>query len=415
MNSDGEIEGRALGDGVEALRVERPESLGALVDLAGRLGREGVALFPQGGRTAIDFGGRPACPGVAVATTALERVVDYPAADMTVTVEAGITLAALQAKLAEEGQRLPIEAPWPERATLGGIFATDTCGPRRLGWGQPRDLIIGVGFATSQGTLARGGGRVVKNVAGYDFPKLLTGSLGALGVIAELTLKTRPKPEAEAILLFTGLEHDRLDPILEHLNLSATRPVAVELLNEPAARWVTERAALDFEPSGWTLGVGFEGPKAAVDWQAEALPAEVGSSARIALSDRSQAPVWSALADLPSAEAPVILKASLRPSRLVPFLKRLEPTRWRVQAHAANGIVWAAARDALSTDELREILNRFRAEASEGGGHVIVARSPADAKPDLDLWGRNGADWELAKRVKQALDPAGIMNPGRLF
>src|SRR6185312_5868323 len=124
----------------------------------------------------------------------------YPAADMTITVEAGITLAALGAVLAEQHQRLQIDAPDPDRATLGGVFATNTRGPRSFGLGRPRDQIIGVAFVTSDGELVKGGGRVVKNVAGYDFPRLLTGSLGTLGIIAQMTLKVRPMPEASELV-----------------------------------------------------------------------------------------------------------------------------------------------------------------------------------------------------------------------
>ena len=142
----------------------------------------------------------PGRPGVAIDTRSLGRVIDYPHADMTITVEAGITAAALRAVLAEQNQRLLIDVPQADRATLGGVFATNTSGPRRFGLGRPRDQIIGVSFVTSEGVVVKGGGRVVKNVAGYDFPKLLTGSMGTLGIITQMTLKVRPMPEASAIV-----------------------------------------------------------------------------------------------------------------------------------------------------------------------------------------------------------------------
>ena len=159
----------------------------------------GHAIYPQGGRTALDYGGVPRRPGVAIDTTGINRLIDYPFADMTITVEAGMTLSALRAILAEQGQRVLVDAPDPDQATLGGIYATNASGPRRYAAGRPRDQIIGVSFVTSEGVVVKGGGRVVKNVAGYDFPKLLTGSMGTLGIITQLTLKVRPIPEASAI------------------------------------------------------------------------------------------------------------------------------------------------------------------------------------------------------------------------
>ena len=190
-----------LGDGRRAVAVDRPESVAALREAVARRASEGLAIYPQGGRTSLDYGGIPRRPGVALDVTALDGVIDYPAADMTVTVGAGITLAKLQAVLATEGQFLPIDAPHAERATLGGVYATNTCGPRRFGWGRPRDQIIGVSFVTADGKEVKGGGRVVKNVAGYDFPKLMTGSMGTLGIITQMTLKVRPRPGASVLVV----------------------------------------------------------------------------------------------------------------------------------------------------------------------------------------------------------------------
>ena len=169
-----------LGDGRTAAALDRPAGLDELCEAVRRRVAEGLAIYPQGGRTALDYGGSPTKPGAAIDTTGLDRVVDYPAADMTITVEAGLTLDHLQATLAAEGQRLTVDAPQSDRATIGAIYAVDASGPRRFGSGRPRDQIIGVRFVNGEGTVLKGGGRVVKNVAGYDFPKLITGSLGTL-------------------------------------------------------------------------------------------------------------------------------------------------------------------------------------------------------------------------------------------
>src|SRR5262249_5636495 len=150
--------------------------------------------------------------------------------------------------------------------------ATNTCGPRRFGLGRPRDQIIGVSFVTSEGVAVKGGGRVVKNVAGYDFPKLLTGSLGTLGIITQMTLKVRPLPEASAIIWVPFSKVELLSGTLDALNTSGSRPVALELLNRPAAETIGEPLGL---PTGdWVIAIGLEDNAASVGWQINQLMTE---------------------------------------------------------------------------------------------------------------------------------------------
>jgi len=184
---------------------------------------------------------------------------------MTITVQAGMTLSALRAILAEQHQRVLVDAPLPDRATLGGIYATNTSGPRRYGSGRPRDQIIGVSFVTSPGLVIKGGGRVVKNVAGYDFPKLLTGSLGTLGIMTQLTLKVRPIPEASVLVWVPFTTLKSLAAALDQLNTSGTRPIALELLNGSGARTVGQTLGLPAEQG--VLVIGFEDNIGSIGWQ----------------------------------------------------------------------------------------------------------------------------------------------------
>lgn len=404
--------GGRLGDGRHASATDRPETVEALRQVVSDRLAQGLAIYPQGGGTALDFGGTPRAPGVAVDTRALNRVIEYPAADMTITVEAGITMSALRAALAEQNQRLLIEAPQPDRATLGGVFATNTCGPRRFGMGRPRDQILGVSFVTSDGALVKGGGRVVKNVAGYDFPRLLTGSLGTLGVIAQMTLKVRPLPESSALVWVPFTNPDTLGPTLDRLNTSATRPVAVELLNPSAARYVG--GSIGLPSDDWALAVGFEDNAESVSWQVDRLMMELGRT-NVVIHERAEAePLWNALTEFQAAElGPVCAVASLRPSSVADFVKTLDPTRWAAQAHAGNGIVRAHR---LGDDELEPIaaeVAALRASAVAGGGALTLSRCPAAWKERLLVWGEPRPDWALSERIKKALDPSGMMNPGR--
>jgi glycolate oxidase FAD binding subunit len=404
--------GGRLGVDIKATPADRPETTEALCEVVVERVAQGQALYPQGGCTALDFGELPQAPGVAVDVCALNHVVDYPAADMTVTVEAGITMASLQALLAGANQRLLIEAPHADRATLGGVFATNTSGPRRFGAGRPRDQILGVSFVTADGSLVKGGGRVVKNVAGYDFPRLLTGSLGTLGIITQMTLKTRPRPEASALVWVPIPRVESLAPILDRLNTSGTRPMALELLNPQAALVVG--TALGLTTEEWTLVVGFEDNRDSVTWQIDRLNAELGQTGIVVLEGRDADPLWSALTEFQAAElGPVCIVANIRPSMVAAYAASLDPTRWAVQAHAGNGIVRGHT---LGTPELRTLapeIDQLRAAAVRAGGNLILSRCPADWQERLKVWGEPRPDWALAERVKRAFDPRGVMNPGR--
>jgi len=151
----------------------------------------GLALIPAGNGTQLHIGHAPQRYDVALSTRRLRRIVAHEAADMTVSVEAGLTLAELNAALAAAGQRLPLDPPYPEHTTIGALIATDACGPLRLSQGKVRDLLIGVTVVLADGSVVKGGGRVVKNVAGYDLMKLFTGSFGTLGIVTEATFKIR--------------------------------------------------------------------------------------------------------------------------------------------------------------------------------------------------------------------------------
>ena len=406
--------GGSLGDGRFAHAIDRPGTVDELRDAVNTRVAESRAIYPQGGATALDYGGIPRAPGVGVNTQGLNRVVDYPAADMTITVEAGITLGALQAVLHEQHQRLLIDAPHPENATIGGIYATNTSGPRRFGAGGPRDQILGVSFVNGEGVLLKGGGRVVKNVAGYDFPRLLTGSMGTLGIITQMTLKVRPLPEASALVWIPQPNLDHLDATLEQLNTSATRPVAVEVLNRQATLKLDATRNLPIED--WQIVVGFEDNATSVNWQTQHILTEHKEWNIKILRGEDASPLWSALTEFQAAETgPLTFRANLRPSSVASFLKRLDPEQWGVQVRAGNGLVFGHWLGTDSIEAVRPILDTLRAEAVRGGGNLVLPRCPTDWKPSLKIWGEPRGDWPLAERLKKALDPRGLLNPGRFI
>ncbi len=404
--------GGPIGDEQTALVDHRPGDVDSLRAIVRDEVARGHAIYPRGGGTSLDYGGVPRRPGVAVDTRSLARLVDYPAADMTITAEAGMTLSALRAILAEHQQRLLVDAPHPDRATIGGIYATNTCGSRRYGAGRPRDQIIGVSFVTSDGAVVKGGGRVVKNVAGYDFPKLLTGSMGTLGVIVQLTLKVRPMPEASAIVWVPLPKTGDLVARLDGLNTSATRPIALDLLNAPASRAIGQ--ALGLPEGEAVLVVGFEDNTDSVRWQVDRVRHELGSADAAVVEGERAVPLWDALNDFPAAEpGPLGVVANLRPSAVAGFVAELDPSRWSVQAHAGNGIVRAHALGDWTGDEASRAIGPLRRRAVDEGGNLILARCPTDWKERLGVWGEPRADQSIADRVRAALDPHNAMNPGR--
>ena len=399
-----------LGDGRFATEAVHPRTVDEVREAVTRQAEAGRAVYPQGGRTALDYGRPPGRPGAAVDVSGLNRVIDYPHADMTITVQAGMTVAALRSVLAEHRQRFLIDVPQADRATIGGVYATNASGPRRFGLGPPRDQIIGVSFVTSDGNEVKGGGRVVKNVAGYDFPKLMTGSLGTLGVITQATLKVRPRPGASALVWLAVDGPGALEAYRPAIDASALRPVAVEFLNPSAATILGRSVGL--VGGVWTLVLGFEDAATSVAWQVDHLRSMAQGPVEVLRDDEAQ-PLWTAMTDFQAAPGPLVCSASMRPSFVAEFMAEFASDRWALQAHAGSGVVRMRAIQELSEDQAAADVAASRARIASAGGALVVVRCPTAWKPRLKVWGDPRPDWALGRAVKTALDPIGLMNPGR--
>jgi glycolate oxidase FAD binding subunit len=362
--------------------------------------KDASAVYPVGGGTTLDIGNVPAKPGVVLRTTGLNRLIDYPARDMTVTVEAGMTVAELHSTLAAENQWLPVDVPNPDRATIGGAVAANLSGPRRLGQGTFRDFLIGLSFVSDDGVEVKAGGRVVKNVAGYDLMKLHTGALGTLGVLTQLTFKVRPRPERSTLLSF-GVTAENLADVLTAIHTSKGRPAGVELLNATAAEAcgiVTDRP--------WVIVVGFEEKAVTVEWQVAALKADLKAVTWAEPTERD-AGLWGKLIGFPSRpESEVIWKVSTLPGSVAAFASKLSTKPYLVHAHAGNGIVWVHA--------TKRSLPDAKAFGLDGqDGRFMIRRCPAAWKKDLDVLGPEAGDRAMMRHVKSVLDPRSLFNPGR--
>ena len=370
-------------------------------------------LRPIGGGTALNDR-RPAnVEAIDVRLEKLNRVIDYPARDMTITVEAGMRMSDLASILKAENQRLPIDVPQAEHATLGGVIATNWSGPRRFGCGTMRDYVIGISAIDASGRLFKAGGRVVKNVAGYDLCKLLVGSHGTLAIISQVTLKLRPCPETSALVWMTFDSLQQINAVLDRLLVSATRPVAIEVLNPAAAKSLGRKCAL---PSNQPiLCIGYEGAERETNWQVETLVAECRPfeprSVQTLLGQVAD-PLWAALTDFPIAAATASFKANLLPSRTMEFLQLATESGIAAQSHAGNGIVLGhLPSSASSTAQTESILRPLRERAQSCGGNLIVLNGPANKTAAQAGRSELAAASVWTQRVKQKLDPLNLLNP----
>jgi glycolate oxidase FAD binding subunit len=403
-------------DGLGPLPVFQPASVTELQNLVRQAGGDGHAVYPIGGQTRLAFGLPPLKKGFAVDLRRQNQVLDYPARDMTITVQAGVSVARLAEILASEGQRLPIDVPHAEQATLGGTLATNTSGPRRYGFGTLRDYVIGISVVNDLGEEVKAGGRVVKNVAGYDLCKLHVGALGTLGVISQVTLKLRPLPEENALILLS-CPGNALESVLGLLHESRTRPVCLDLLNPTAAQLVNRQDSAELPIRDWVVIAGYEGSREAVAWQVQQLVKEVKTAYPLdARVGEAALPLWHALAQLPGRPPGALtFKANLLPSACAAFCRRADGRGdgLALQAHAGSGIVVGHAPDGLTAEHAAGVIQGARELAAAGRGHVVLTHCPTEWKRTLSVWGPPPADAWLMRAVKEQLDPRRLFNPGR--
>jgi glycolate oxidase FAD binding subunit len=364
----------------------------------------GQRVAARGGGTKGEWGNPPAGLDGIVALRRLDAVLEHAWGDMTATVQAGCRVQTLQATLAAHGQRLALDPLWPERATVGGILATNDSGALRVRFGSLRDLIIGVTVALPNGTLARSGGKVVKNVAGYDLPKLLTGALGTLGVITEATFRLYPLPAAERSYTITASTVAALEALLLAIRDSPLVPTGLQV-----------RLAQDAPPA---LDVRFEGVGAGLEAASShlrRLAHAAGCGDSLAEADPA---VWAAREALwTDAADALICKVGVVPTQ-IGGLGALA-----AQAVAPFGGAWAGVAQSVGICTVRlgggdaaalpAALATLRETVTGPGGTVVVLHCPPALRGQVDVWGPAGDALPLMRRVKAEFDPHGILNPGR--
>jgi glycolate oxidase FAD binding subunit len=382
--------------------TERPATPQALADLLAGLAADGRAAVPVGGGTQLALGNALAADAVAVSTAAFDAIHVFEPDDLTLSVGAGMTLATLQALLGERGQWLPIEAPHPDRATIGGLIATGWSDPRRLGHDTIRDLLIGVGSAHPSGTVTKAGGLVVKNVSGFDMMRIYHGALGTLGVIVSANFKTLPRPRAERTLLstFPALA-DALAAARRVLD-SRIRPSAVEVTGAGEA---------------WTLAVRLDGRPGAVTLMATEATAAIAAPVETR-DDADSRAWWQQFLDDRAGDSPsaATLRATTRPRALPDLAATLARAagdvgaavdRWTI----APGLGTVRAEVAEATGSAGFQTLRSAAIAAAEATTIIAA--PAAWKQGIDVWGATPATIDISRALKEQFDPQRVLNPGR--
>jgi glycolate oxidase FAD binding subunit len=341
---------------------------------------------------------------------------------MVVVVEAGVTLAALQATLGAHGQRLALDAPSPERATIGGLVATGAFGPLRARYGGVRDLIIGVTLVRADGEVARGGGKVVKNVAGFDLPKVACGSLGTLGLVATASFRLHPLPETTATVLVPGLRSEAVVALV-----AAARTAQLEPASAVALSTADERGGIGGgDPDGvaggarvlprgisrFDLGVRFEGFGRGVQQQIARLIDLAGAAGTPAelLAGEAASAFWRRH-DAVRAAAPLRVRVAALPTRfpsVATLVSGLGELAW--YATLGLGFVGGAVGDAAAATAA---VTAARAALSAEGGSLVVETAPAELRAVVDPWGPSPPAFSVMERLKQRFDPERRLNPGR--
>ncbi len=399
--------------------VVEPASVEEAAAVLKECSSKGLTVVPRGGGTKLDWGAPPERADVVMSTSRMDGVLEHAAGDLVLRAQAGCRLDSVQDRLAASGQVLALDPPG-RGATLGGVTATAASGPHRLRYGTPRDLLIGITVVLSDGTVARAGGKVVKNVAGYDLGKVFAGSFGTLGLIVEVTFRLHPRPEA-----VWAVDVDVREP---EAALGAVRMATAPPL-DPAAVELTWPAT----DGAGTVTAVFEGTEPGARAQAERLTSVLGHPTSRGVGEPTLRE--DGLPPEPASRRPGGGGMRIKIAHPPAALARAVTAAWdasaagglpiRLSAHAATGVTYVDVElDAggepgsvpvgpRGPAAIRGLLGALRGFAAATGGSAVVLDAPADLRAALEVWGPAGDALPLMRRVKERFDPTRTMSPGR--
>jgi glycolate oxidase FAD binding subunit len=379
-----------------------PENAAQLSQVVSECARQKWRMVPCGHGSKINWGGMPEKIDLLISTSRLNRLIDHASGDLTVTAEAGMGFQDLQTILDQQGQFLALDPAYPEQATLGGLLATNDAGSLRHRYGSLRDLCLGVTFVRWDGEIVKAGGRVVKNVAGYDLMKLLTGSFGTLGILTEMTFRLYPVPKASRTILLVG---GTALALFRALRTSALTPSAVDLLSASTVR----QLGYGNEPA---LAVRFWNIPESVEAQSQELIAMAGTAKTVQLFEESETQFqdqlrgyfWSS-----GKKGGIVAKVGILPTELpnlLPEIEALGATGW---FHSSGvGLVRWEDTAVATIAQLRKFVETRQ-------GFLTLLEAPTPLKAQLDVWGYSGNALKLMKTLQRQFDPQTLLSPGRFL
>jgi glycolate oxidase FAD binding subunit len=388
-------------DDVEPSLVVEPgsvEEISAVMKLASR---EGLAVSPRGGGTKAGWGAPPRSLDLVLSTSRMDTIFEHVPGDQIVRTQSGVQLGTLQEELAEANQMLALDPPEKE-ATVGGVVAANSSGPRRYKYGTVRDLIIGITVVLADGTVAKAGGKVVKNVAGYDLSKLFTGSFGTLGVIADANFRLHPRPEAVSTVAVEVESPQAARDAAQAIVHSQVEATAIEL------HWGEETKQISILLESIPDGIGAK---------EEAASFLLKSFGKVRTLDEEADDLGPPSTH--SAGHEVDLKIGAPPAELASVLDSILNAAERrgaavsMTGHAGTGVTYAGLSG--NEDDLVAAVEEMREIRTRSGGSVVVRGAPASFKQKVDVWGPAGDYLGLTRRVKEKFDPGYFMNPGRFM
>ena len=434
-----------------------PANTQQVADVIKYANQENLAVIPRGSGSRMAMGNPPKRLDIVVCTSCMNRMTDVDVANLTITVEAGVKFRDVQARLATQEDRcylplkdlvteademicservnqgcfVPIDAPFCESATIGGIVASNSNGPRRLLYGLPRDIVLGVRFVAPNGDIVEAGGKTVKNVSGYDMSKLMIGSAGTLGILCEMTLRLLPLPERMETLLVSFDSFSDASGFVDRLFETTLTPAAVEVMNGNSFTSLKMDGLPNFGSGGYVVAIALEGFEEAVTRMRMEMKDMAGSLKARGdenLQEDKHRLFWLAVSNLVSSVAGQfsgLISAQLNYpisewKKILEFVKDTLSTRnieYGILAHSGNGVCLVnLLMDKGDSEVMKngvEAIRALLAQCHEAGGNLAVQGAPTNVKKDLPVWGETRPDFIVVKRIREQLDPSGIMSHGR--
>ncbi len=420
--------------GVRPAVIVRPADAVQIAEILRFSAAEKLGVIPMGSGTKLGIGSPPARYDIALDLSRMNRVLAYDPQDLTLGVEPGVRIEDLLRTLAEKKQFLPLAVPFSDRATIGGIVAANSSSPLRHAYGAVRDFCLGMEFVTGEGAQAKSGGRVVKNVTGYDLHKLLIGSLGTLAVITRVNFRTFPMPPAQGMFVASFSSAEAAFEFCRALSHSVLTPQMVEVADPGAGRLIfSAEASARIMPMQWSVVISAAGQPAVVDRYAREL-GHLASAANAAefllIGDTEHHSVFARIREFPRLVLEATLDAAIfrigvLPTVMPSLLKDLNGLAKHygtglATLTRASGIVYAAffaqagsdASTAVTTSAVKEVFHICT--LPENGAHAMLEWCPTEIKTSADVvWGPSRPDFELMRRVKHSFDPQNVLTPGR--